>query len=573
MESSDFSSGFAHDGTLNPRRITTILQIVHRPVLFLIAASATTIACQANSPSESDTANTSATPAIIAGRLVSAISISPTHEIKIYEFEDDTIGVHERYAEGEIGRLNGWDGEDDLMIYVNSALAEANQIETRLNHPSNTGSAPADGTNDGGVQSESEPPLHSMPSAIAISEGDTSIPVRPIINDPQGPFWASDASLWMSSYCSSADGWGNAVAWFTDTWCPTNVRSAQSGSRLSSNFESRGTNANFSGTATHWVDKLSGGQWTRIISQPLSARASSLWLFRTNATFRSGITGDRAHFSLRYRGQAPTTSERPDFPSDFTGWSQSMTDDLQGVATDGSNWYFTNELQIAKWPISASLTSQPTIHSTMPSSWQSTFNHMGDLVYANGRLYVPLEGSQRAIGVFSTNLTPLGYASINQAHAAWLAYNPKDGLFYSSASFDSVSSLSKWKIDVVGTQVTTTPKGSVTLVGNHAPILRIQGGEFSAQGTLYVSGDAADGSGGLFAIDVLTGFVSAKRNVSYSPGGLTGEELEGLTILDLDAGQAPSIQGQIHIILVDNDLTSTDDLYFKHLRANPVSRL
>jgi hypothetical protein len=37
-----------------------------------------------------------------------------------------------------------------------------------------------------------------------------------------------------------------------------------------------------------------------------------------------------------------------------------------------------------------------------------------------------------------------------------------------------------------------------------------------------------------------------------------------LTVWDLDDGRAPGIRGQLHVMMLDNDETSADDIYIKH---------
>src|SRR4030095_2699791 len=47
------------------------------------------------------------------------------------------------------------------------------------------------------------------------------------------------------------------------------------------------------------------------------------------------------------------------------------------------------------------------------------------------------------------------------------------------------------------------------------------------------------------------------------------EEPEGLTFWDLDAdGRAPGLRGQLHVVLLDNDITNDDDAYVKHYRLS-----
>jgi hypothetical protein len=70
----------------------------------------------------------------------------------------------------------------------------------------------------------------------------------------------------------------------------------------------------------------------------------------------------------------------------------------------------------------------------------------------------------------------------------------------------------------------------------------IQAGAFSPRGHLYLVVD--DGTG-IVAFDTFTGRQFEHIKVDYTPDtGLNFEELEGITIWDLDGGQAPKIRGQ-----------------------------
>jgi hypothetical protein len=48
----------------------------------------------------------------------------------------------------------------------------------------------------------------------------------------------------------------------------------------------------------------------------------------------------------------------------------------------------------------------------------------------------------------------------------------------------------------------------------------------------------------------------------WDPGCCTYEEPEGITIWDLGDGRAPRITGQLHVLLLDNEVY--DDIYLKH---------
>ena len=67
--------------------------------------------------------------------------------------------------------------------------------------------------------------------------------------------------------------------------------------------------------------------------------------------------------------------------------------------------------------------------------------------------------------------------------------------------------------------------------------------------------------------------VVGKGDLTWDPSASANEEIEGLTIWDLDDGRAPSIEGQVHVILLDNDTLFNDDFYFKHMRATTLSKL
>jgi hypothetical protein len=56
---------------------------------------------------------------------------------------------------------------------------------------------------------------------------------------------------------------------------------------------------------------------------------------------------------------------------------------------------------------------------------------------------------------------------------------------------------------------------------------------------------------------------------SFDHSTTVREEPEGLTFWDLDAdGRAPGLRGQLHVVLLDNDLVTADDVYVKHYRLS-----
>jgi hypothetical protein len=195
------------------------------------------------------------------------------------------------------------------------------------------------------------------------------------------------------------------------------------------------------------------------------------------------------------------------------------------------------------------------------------------LDHYEGRLYVPLEGEATpAVVVFDTrDLSYLGGWLLppqgDDRKCPWCAINPFDGLLYSS---------SFWMNDERGYLKIYRPRLNndfkhFPLVrelhlrgagGGPTTVNRVQGGVFSPNGNLYLVSDTEEGG--------ILGFDSTGRQISHTPVGYdrgTGEELEGITIWDLGDGRAPEIRGQVHVLMIDEDHTSSDDLYFKHYRV------
>ena len=149
---------------------------------------------------------------------------------------------------------------------------------------------------------------------------------------------------------------------------------------------------------------------------------------------------------------------------------------------------------------------------------------------------------------------------------AWIAYNPKDGLFYSSKS-DNADRLYQYAIS-----------GQIVYIGSVAltkVMQKVAGGAFSKNGRLYLaSNDPATGAVNVVDLDPShrnVGVVLGVGHLTWDPDD--GEEIEGITVVDLDDGRAPNIRGQIHVIMFQNEIHSNDDFYFKHMRVSPLDKL
>lgn len=142
----------------------------------------------------------------------------------------------------------------------------------------------------------------------------------------------------------------------------------------------------------------------------------------------------------------------------FTGDAESSRD--QGVTTDGTHWYFssTNGLEITDLRYNTIFKSSPAIPSELANPSPLAYkglNHIGDIDYANGKLYISLDTSTRDSVTGSRYDTPvfavydaaaLSYtgqaAALNPPHgvkdiASWVAVDARRGLAYGMAYNDA----------------------------------------------------------------------------------------------------------------------------------------
>jgi hypothetical protein len=313
------------------------------------------------------------------------------------------------------------------------------------------------------------------------------------------------------------------------------------------------------------------------------------------------------------------------YSSDYYLTSQSpadvayyWTNDLNWIANDDSHWFISQESWLVKVPLTASLDQDLKgghfgQQSIPPDWWQggNGWNHIGDIDFADGLLYLPMESEtlDAAVGVMDADLNPIGLAAVPSPEAIprnmpWLAVNPVDGLLY-IGKFDLAcdSSIAAYERSFVDGQLRLKyhhslkvtdpsrmgPSGALSPC-NAAPLTRIQGGAFSPSGQLYLSSDAHSWQdGGIYGVDVTgqlplggpnTRLLTApiRTHIRYQyvhedcwVGGNCGDETQGIDILDAAANGSP-YSGQIHVLLNDNN-KYTDKVYFKHYDIHAPYRL
>ncbi len=294
------------------------------------------------------------------------------------------------------------------------------------------------------------------------------------------------------------------------------------------------------------------------------------------------------------------------------GWHE----DVQGIAHDLDNWFITQTFAFWKIPVThdlnqSVLSSDPgvikiDVHNTGLNN--EGYNHFGDLEYYeyNGQGYVfvsvecivfntwpvdnvPCDSPPPAFAVF--NADDLSYIDHvyagDKSATGWCAVDPTNGDLYSFAG-DNNSYIYKYTVDwnalKSNNTLILTNRDSVYLYDeNGSPLTshRLgQGGVISPSGEmLYLIGgfyDELRPDDGIHVFDLTTGRRIQRStngngyfNYEWHPGSDTYDEPEGLTIWDLDAdGRAPGISGQLHVLMLDNDITSDDDVYLKHYTLN-----
>ncbi|TQS31221.1 hypothetical protein [Microbispora sp. KK1-11] len=310
--------------------------------------------------------------------------------------------------------------------------------------------------------------------------------------------------------------------------------------------------------------------------------------------------------------QVPETLYLGEHPSDA---ELGYVDNLQGVAHDSKNWYFTGQgyAFLMKVPVSVDLDSDidpkdpgtwpPGVSAIMmPASLKAAgYEDLKDLDQFDGFLFVPVAGQDPATGAAKAGIAVFQAANLSYkgvftlegwTHASAAFYNMNEHLLYVSRSKVSRSvPLARFAVDtsMLASGLVATafhPAGDRFLTdedGGPLDLLfdNVQGATFTPMGDLYlVNGGYSPASadrGGIHLFDPDGHLVDESANggsdpfnFQYDPSeSLTSEEPEGADWWNRDAVPgSPHIEGQLHVILLDNDLVSTDQIFFKHYRVD-----
>ncbi len=349
---------------------------------------------------------------------------------------------------------------------------------------------------------------------------------------------------------------------------------------------------------------------------------------RAQPPFKPSLIPTLTEMFFTYIGDYPREAQ--------TDWSGG----LQGVAHDDENWYFTSALDsgergyLMKFPLAYGLTRGVPENATgygregagvrcinkatIPGNPLGSFWHLGDLDFAEGFLFVPVERSDssvaQVIAVFrASDLRYIGHQSLiaSNTRAGWCAVHPIDKHLYVPRSdvMSPEAGILKYPLNLDEIRRASLENRSChTFLAPPVDEIKIkdecghpislgaynQGGDFSDDGRLLFlnSGQAAAHTGGERAEGITvyetSGWtrVAHSRNGSrlfdyeYHPNAPRWEEPEGLTWWNLDAhprksGIPGEIGGQLHVIMIDPYVTPPAHLdykyYFKHYRVDPMA--
>ena len=304
----------------------------------------------------------------------------------------------------------------------------------------------------------------------------------------------------------------------------------------------------------------------------------------------------------------PRFAALPSHPRDN---SLPWAENVQGVTHDDDHWYITQQDCLWRIPVGRDLADKRLGKAplrgessrSLTSMGLPGYNHLGALDCHGGWLYVPVEPAPDdppwgsgppppgwppfwpatysrpgLLALFQADsLSLIASAPLPELghKAPWCAFCPQDGLLYSSL-FDEPGEVLAYQVTLAGDALTVSLQHRLPLRSEQGAPMRVahvQGGCFGPAGELYLCSDSGDDRG-VLVFDRATGRCLNRLPIGTS-AGTVGEELEGLTYWDLDDGRAPGVAGQLHVLELDNDTFSEDEIEaFHHFRrlAEPVPR-
>jgi len=311
-----------------------------------------------------------------------------------------------------------------------------------------------------------------------------------------------------------------------------------------------------------------------------------------------------------YASACPFIKFSHDYPRDEElPWSENV----QGVAHDATHWFFTttpndDTTDLIKLPVGTFLADDPSFDGTEAGGTRRTipkelsdlgFNHYGDIDQVGGFIIIALEKQsspqREAMVAFRTSdLSLAGWLDVSgfqtDGHFGWVAYNPADGLLYTSGNeVSSTEPLHRYTLDVGVLQQTQDLAQAVSYKDDYylhesdgsdlaRPLRGMQGGTFTPWGDFFIENGYYDefpldfrGGIHLFGPDsnLIVESTNGSGDFNFAYNEFDDEEPEGIDWWDRDTGpRSPGVTGQLHAVMIDNTTPiiedPPDDLYFKH---------
>jgi hypothetical protein len=315
-------------------------------------------------------------------------------------------------------------------------------------------------------------------------------------------------------------------------------------------------------------------------------------------------------------------TKKPSYIGNFPeNRSRKMYDNIQGITHDVYYWYFsqkkeekkkgnTHDQRLYKFNASDNLSSG---HPIIAKKIRGYGNHPGDITYfkhgSNEYIFVPMyksshQSTTSRILVFRASDLELVVASKRYPTLkgpSWVALDPSGRLYHNNSDILPEPGKRIQVYDVDWNKIANKNPDFLTHL-REFPLYREDGREFGTDdGTenykiqlKFQQGATFSPTGNLFfmshggrkvppslsgikVFNALTGEIIYRSDTTRMPFKFQfdpqwykkHEEPEGLTFWDLDdpnAPNAPNISGQLHVMLIRNDILSHDDFYIKHYR-------
>jgi hypothetical protein len=259
-------------------------------------------------------------------------------------------------------------------------------------------------------------------------------------------------------------------------------------------------------------------------------------------------------------------------------------EDVQGITHDDRNWYMSAQKGVWRIPVGQSLGEDSFADSTgiPPALSDDRYNHIGDIDWYQGHLYVPVERSGHPtidgifrfpmISVFTTpDLDLVGYAPFThqRLQAGWCAIHPPTGELYSSAMNTCTVQVYKISVDPAVNSVTLDHLRSVDILtedGSPLQLDMMQGGAFSSSGQYLFLSNHGGENRGIHVIDITT-MRQVLSEVYDDPVFDDNFEVEGLTVWDETDPVAGTSTAELKLVFLNNDVFERDNLTIRNYRV------